>query len=150
MSPVVVRPRWPRVVGALWLAAGAALTVAGLVVLVDQQRLAWELPAGVVVLVVGWWVHHRELVVDDHGIEQVVGFRRSRLQWSVVEHVRLDAHAGMGSAVRLDLHGRGQVALPTSQGLSPGQLDEVADGLRTAATAAGVPVIDDATSPDER
>jgi hypothetical protein len=147
VTAVVVRPRWPRAVGVLWLVAGAALALAGLVVLADQWRLAWELPAGVVVLVVGWWVHHRELVVDEHGIEQAIGFRRSRLQWSVVEHVRLDPDAGAGSAVRLDLHGRGRVVLPTSQGLARHQYDELAEGLRAAAGAAGVPVTEG--SPDD-
>lgn len=150
MSPVVVQPRWSRVVGALWLVAGVALAVAGLVVLADQQRLAWELPVGGIVLAVGWWLHHRLLVVDDLGIEQAVGFRRSRLQWSVVEQVHVGAQGVTRPAVQLDLHGRGRVTLPTTRGLSRHQHDELADGVRAAAAAAGVPVTDAVASPDDR
>lgn len=140
MTATVVRPRWARVVGAVWLAAGAALVLAAIVVVVDQHRPSWEAPAGLATLAVGWWAWHRHVGVDEHGIEQGVGWRRTRLLWGVVERVVVPA-AGAGFApIRVHLAGRGEVVLQASWGLSHRQRDELAEAVGRMAALAGVEV----------
>ena len=137
MTAPVLRPRWARVVGAVWLTAAVALVVAGLVVVVDQHAVAWELPAGVVAAVLGWWLYHRHLAVDEHGIEQCVGWRRTRLLWGVVDGIDVPEAGGLPAPVQVRLTGRGTVALQASLGLSRTQRDELLARLAAAGHAAG-------------
>lgn len=129
MNTTVVRPRWARVVGATWLVAGAALVLAGLVVLVDQQRAGWELVAGLVALAMGWVHWQRHVVVDTHGIEQAIAWRRTRLVWDVVEDVAVPPPGGLGGPVRLHLAGRGEVVLRATWGLSSRQRADLAEAV---------------------
>lgn len=94
-----VRPRVPRVIGALWLVAGAALSLAGLVVLFDQARVSWELPGGVAAVVGGWWLWARSVTVDGRGIEQVVAWHRTLLPWSATAAIAIDPAGRTGRPV---------------------------------------------------
>lgn len=125
MNAVVVHPRWARVVGAVWLAAGAAMTLSGALALVDQRRLGWEWLAAVAATAIGWWCWHRHLALDGHGIEQRVGWRRTRLLWAVVDGVTVPE--GALAPVRVDLTGRGEVALRAGWGLTAPQRAAVAE-----------------------
>lgn len=140
MTGPVVHPRWARVVGVAWLTAGGALALAGVVVLVDQHRVGWEGPAGAAALAVGWWFWHRSLHVDEHGIEQCVGWRRTRLLWGVVERVVTPPPGHRMPPVRVRLAGRGEVVLQASWGLSSHQRQEVFAALDRAAALNGVAV----------
>lgn len=137
MTAVIVRPRWARVVGALWLATGVAMAVAGALVVVDQRRLGWEWLAAAGAGALGWWCWHRRLVLDAHGIEQCVGWRRMRLLWGVVDHVQVPD--GALGAVRVTLSGRGEVALQAGWGLSRAQRSEVAGAVSQVLGPAGLP-----------
>lgn len=130
MSAVVVHPRWARVVGAVWMVAGAAMTLSAVLVLVDRRRLGWEWLAAAVAIAVGWWSWQRHLALDAHGIEQRVGWRRTRLLWSVVDGVHVPA--GALGPVRVDLTGRGEVALQAGWGLTAPQRAAVADAVSQA------------------
>ena len=132
MTETVVRPHWARVVGAVWLTAGAALVLAGLVVLLDQRRLAWELAVGVAVLPVGWAYWQRHLRVDAHGIEQAIAWRRTRVLWDVVEDVVVPPAGRTGAPIQVHLRGRPPVVLRASWGLSSPQRAEVASAVDAA------------------
>lgn len=137
MNPVVVRPWWARVVGALWLATGAALALAATLTVVDQRRLGWEWLVAAGAGALGWWCWHRHLVLDEHGIEQCVGWRRMRLLWGVVDHVQVPD--GSLGPVRVALTGRDEVALQAGWGLSRAQRSEVAGAVSQALGPAGLP-----------
>lgn len=138
MTGLRLHPRWPRVVGAVWLATAAAMWLAAVVVLVDHRRVGWEWLAAVGAAAVGWWCWHRQLVVDAHGIEQCVGWRRTRLLWGVVD--RVEVPAGGLAPVRVGLTGRGEVALQSAWGLSAGQRAQLAEALVQAGAPASVQV----------
>lgn len=131
-AAVTLRPRYARVGGGLWLATGAALVLAGLVVLLDQHRLGWELPVGLVGGALGWWLWHRHLVVDAHGIEQQVGWHRSRLLWGVVDAVEVLPSGLLGAPVRVHLAGRDPVVLTAAWGLSHAQREVLARAVDPA------------------
>lgn len=131
-EPLVVRPRLARLVGGVWLAAAAALVLAGVVVLVDQHRVGWELPLGAAAGVLGWWSWHRRLVLDAYGIEQHVGWRRTRLLWGVVEAVEVRPAGMLAAPVHVHLAGRGPVVLEAAWGLSRAQRDELAEVVTTS------------------
>lgn len=139
--PLSLRPRHARVAGGIWLVAAAALLLAGLVVVVDQHRLGWELPLGIAAGGLGWWLWQRRLVVDAHGIEQQVGWRRTRLLWAVVESVEIASTGGVVAPLRVHLVGRESVVLAAAWGLSHAQRDALARSLdRSPATDGPVPV----------
>ncbi len=142
MTGLRVHPLLARVVGAVWLAVAATMFLAAVVVLVDQRRLGWEWLVAAGALSVGWWCWHRHLAVDAHGIEQCVGWRRTRLLWGVVDRVEVPAR-GL-APVRVRLTGRGEVALQSAWGLSGRQRAQLADALARAGAAAGVHVGTDA------
>lgn len=130
-------------VGAVWLATGAAMGLAAVLVVVDQRRLGWEWLAAAAASAIGWWCWHRYLAMDVHGIEQHVGWRRTRLLWGVVDHVEVPD--GALAPVRVALTGRGEVALQAAWGLTAPQRAVVAeavshvlgpDGLRAVADEA--------------
>lgn len=137
MNAVVVRPRWARVVGAVWLATGAAMALAAVLVVVDQRRLGWEWLAAVGAGVIGWWCWHRHLTLDVHGIEQCVGWRRTRLLWGVVDHVRIPE--GALGPVRVGLTGRGEVALQAGWGLTGPQRAMLDAAVAQAQGGVGLP-----------
>lgn len=146
MTAHVVRPRWPRVVGGVWLAAGALMLVAAVVALPGGQGVVWEWLVGVVALLVGWWLWRRELVVDELGIEQAVGWRRSRLLWPVVEAVVVQPGGPLVAPVRLQLRGRDAAVLRASLGVSARQRADLVAQVRAAAREVGVPVREDGSA----
>lgn len=148
MTGLRLHPRLSRVVGAVWLAAALAMGLAAVIVLVDQRRLGWEWLAATGAAVVGWWCWHRSIEVDAHGIEQCVGWRRTRLLWSVVDRVEVPA-AGL-APVRVALAGRGEVALQSAWGLSARQRTRLADAVATCAGSVGVEVTGVAAGGDPR
>lgn len=130
MNAVVVRPRWARLVGAVWLATGAIMALVAVLVAVDQRRLGWEWLAAGAAGAIGWWCWHRHLALDVHGIEQCVGWRRTRLLWGVVDHVRVPDRAS--APVRVGLTGRGEVALQAGWGLNVSQRAVLAEAVSQA------------------
>lgn len=130
MNAVVVRPRWARAVGAVWLATGVTMALVAVLVVVDQRRFGWEWLAAAAASAIGWWCWHRHLVLDTHGIEQCVGWRRTRLLWGVVDHVRIPD--GALGPVRVGLTGRGEVALQAGWGLTASQRAALAEVLSPA------------------
>lgn len=99
---MTVRPRWTRVVGAVWVAAGVAAVLSGIVVVIDQHDAArWEFVVGAGFLVVGVLLGRQELRVDQHGVEQHVGWRRSRLLWSTIDRVAVGQEGVRGGPVRV-------------------------------------------------
>lgn len=136
MTSLRLHPRWARVVGAVWLATATVMFLAAAVVLVDQRRLGWEWLVSAGAAAVGWWCWHRHLVLDAHGIEQCVGWRRTRLLWGVVD--RVEVPTGALAPVRVGLTGRGEVALQAGWGLSARQRAELADALAQSGAPVGV------------
>lgn len=142
-----VHPRWARLIGLVWVGAGVAMLVAGIVVVVDQHRwLRWEFVAGVVFLAVGWLLWRRRVSVDEHGIEELAGRRRSRTLWSSLERVAVGEPDRRGGPVRVwrpgDQDGRD---LPASWGLSTAQQDALRDRITDLAGPHGVRVEDPPT-----
>lgn len=149
-----VHPRWARLIGLVWTGAGVAMLASGVVVVVDQHRwLRWEFLAGVVFLAVGWLLWRRRVRVDEHGIEELAGRRRSRMLWSSLERVAVGEPDRRGGPVRVwrpgDEAGRD---LPASWGLSNAQQAALRDRIGTLAAPHGVRVEDpsaaEATSAD--
>lgn len=139
-----VHPRWARLIGLVWTGAGLAMLAAGVVVVVDQHRwLRWEFLAGVVFLAVGWLLWRRRVRVDEHGIEELAGGRRSRMLWSSLERVAVGEPDRRGGPVRVwrpgDEAGRD---LPASWGLSNAQQAALRDRIGTLAAPHGVRVED--------
>lgn len=135
-----VHPRWARLIGVVWIAAGVAMVVAGVVVIVDQHRwLRWEFLAGVLFLAVGWLLWRRSVRVDEHGIEELAGRRRSRVLWSSLERVAVGEPDRRGGPVRVwrpgDEDGRD---LPASWGLSTAQQVALRDRIGSLAAPHGV------------
>ena len=84
-------------------------------------------------------VRHPQVVLDDLGVGQTIGWRRSRLLWSVVDAVALPPTPGPGDRLRVELAGRGAVQLDATRGLSRAQwqqLGEVLDELAAAGRVA--------------
>jgi hypothetical protein len=121
VTATVVHPRLARLAGVTWLAAGATLVLAGVVGLLDLQRLGWEVVAGAGALALGAWLCSWAVAVDDHGIEQRVGWRRTRLLWDLVEGVAVGAPRGFTSPLHVRLAGGGEVVLRASRGLTRAQ-----------------------------
>ena len=141
MSPTVLRPRWARLVGGVWLAAGGALVLAGLLGAVTGGALGLELLAGPLVAVAGWWYAARRVEVDATGVEQGVGWRRTRLLWSVVDHVVVPAQTGPRVPLVVALAGRGAVELAATRGLSRTQWQQLLGALDLLADETGLEVV---------
>lgn len=140
MSPTVLRPRWARLVGGVWLAAGGALVLAGLLGTAGGAP-GLELLVGPPVVAVGWWYAARRVEVDALGVEQGVGWRRTRLLWSVVDHVVVPARTGPRVPLVVALAGRGPVELAATRGLSRTQWQQLLAAVDVVGDQAGLEVV---------
>lgn len=138
-----VRPRVPRAIGALWLVAGAALSLAGLVVLFDQARVSWELPVGVATVVGGWWLWARSVTVDGRGIEQVLAWHRTLLPWSATAAIAIDpaGRTGRPVVIRRD-QAADPAALLVTVGTTRAERTTLLAAVRDATAATDVRVVE--------
>lgn len=151
MTATVLRPSWARRVGVVWLVAGAGLVLAGAAAMADGGGPGWELVVGVAAFAVGWWYARRRVALDPQGLDQAVGWRRTRLLWSVVDRVVVPPRTGPLDALAVELSGRGTVELTATRGLSRAQWHELVGAVEALTGQTGVPVAHaGAGAPDPR
>lgn len=146
-----VRPRWARVVGAVWFTAGVILFATTAVVIADQHDLLrWEFPLGVAAVLFGWRAWSRSVSVDAHGIEQRVGRRRTRLLWSTVDRVAVGSRARHGGPVQVWRSGADEpVVLDATWGTSRAQRAQLVGELERLVGSFGVTVTSDVDADPE-
>lgn len=122
--------RRSRVLGAMWIVAGLALVAAAVVLWFDRRSMSWfELPLGIVAILVGTqlWSQHVEL--DRHGVAMVSRSDTRRVLWASIASVDVrDTWLRPALGIRRKGDGSRQVFQVTS-GLSSGQRAQLFDAL---------------------